>query len=97
MGNEIKREIKVFKLLSGEEIIAHTYCTYFSWTLEKPRAVIMAPGPQGTVGVGIVPWIASNVDGTFKVNDSHIITTTDPNENLKTEYLQQTTGIQLVK
>lgn len=86
-----------FKLLSGEEVMGRLV---EEWTdgikLEKVRSVQMVQqGPQ-QMGMAIIPYSATQIDGVIPFRKSamstDIITPSDETEKL---YLQQTTSIAL--
>lgn len=89
-------DVIVLKLSSGEELIARGKNTGDAWKVERPRVIVMAPTQQG-IQIAIMPWMAANVDGTYDIDDSHVITHGKPTDNLEKQYLQQTTTIELVK
>ena len=90
-------EIKVFKLLNGDEIIAEVVKQGPNWTIKKIRMVLMQQTQQG-IGLGLLPWLATNINDEFELFPTSLMGVPfEPEENLKKEYLQQTTGIAIPK
>lgn len=89
-------DVVVLKLSSGEEVIARANNTGHGWQVTKPRLVVMAPTPQG-IQIAIMPWIAADVDGKYLIDDKHVITSGKPTDNLEKQYLEQTSGLEIVK
>jgi hypothetical protein len=89
--------IRVFKIMTGEEIISRvTEETDTTFTLNKPRVVAIAPGPNGQVSVTLIPLFASNQDGDAGLEKAAIVAeVSEINDELEKGYIQQTTGIAL--
>ena len=90
--------IKVFKLTTGDEIIAKVVSSpenvIPNWKIEKARMIIMQQTQAGHIGLGLLPWLASNVDGEVEIYSSALVLVPfSPDVNLENEYIQQTTGI----
>lgn len=85
-------EVYTFKLNSGEELVAKVIDINYSEefiSIEEP--VSIAPGPQG---MGLVPsMFTAEPKGTTKLNKKSIALYADTDENVKTKYIQATTGI----
>lgn len=95
----MSKDVKVLKLTTGEEVIGRFKTLNGDlYQLTKARQVIMQPvGPQ-QVGIGLLPWLASNQDGDVPIKKSQVIVEPiSPPDELEKEYLQQTTGIALAK
>lgn len=91
-------QVKGFKLISGEEIIARV--NEFNekqnkYLIEKPKLIIpQQVGNQLTLGM--VPWaIGSDENGTIEIKESAIIAEFNIVPEIEKEYIKQTTGIQL--
>ena len=52
-------EVKVLKMISGEEILARTKSENNLMILNKPMLLTQMPDPAGSgrMGLGFVPWI----------------------------------------
>ncbi len=86
------------KLSSGEEIISRVVKRdETTIILDRPNMIGMVPaGPDGQVGIQLLPWIASNQDSKeVKVSLAHIVAEIVPNDELEKGYLQRTSGIAL--
>ena len=94
-------EIKVFKLVNGDELIAEVVSGHgaVNWKIKKIRMVLMQQHAQsGQLGLGLLPWLASNVDGEFELYSTALVGVPfNPEDELQKAYLQQTTGIALGK
>lgn len=90
-------EIITLKLSSGEEIITRVVeRDETTITLDRPNMIGLVPaGPDGQVGIQLVPWVASNQDGEIKVNLAHVVAETVPASELEKGYLQRTSAIAL--
>ena len=90
-------EIKVFKLVTGEEVITRVIKEYGDhYTLSKPRVVAIHPGPDGKVAVTLIPLLASSQDGDVQIFKSAIIgQAMSTNSEIERGYIEQTTGIAL--
>lgn len=88
--------VKLFKLISGEEIIARVNGeSDWCYDLEKPFMVHMVQQRDG-VGVGLVPWIAGNLDVVVQLKPSALAACPmEPHAQLEKQYLEQTSGIQI--
>lgn len=103
-------DVKAFRIVSGEEVVAvveesvaivSDELDYY--ILEKPRALMLQQGPDGTVGVAMLPFMASannpDLDSESDVKlykkdiVAEVVTVPDA---LEKAYLQQTSGIALV-
>jgi hypothetical protein len=86
-------------LVTGEELIGQfeeKLEDSFTYTVKKPRVVALLRSPNGQQGLGLVPWIKSNMDVTVSVLKAQ--TVCEPYEALaqiEEAYLQETSGIQL--
>lgn len=90
-------QIVVLKVSTGEEIVGRlAEKSDEQMMLEKVRSLVMVPGPNpGEVGVQLIPFMTSNVDGKLGISISHIVATSAAEDNLERMYLQQTSGIDL--
>lgn len=83
--------IKVFKLLSGEEIMATDMDSAVNgkYVLENPAIVVAQRSPQGEVMIGLAHWpIGTEMKkgNTFEVSHSAVILTYTPSEDLQLDY-----------
>lgn len=86
-------EIYTFKLNSGEELVAKVKGineTYL--TITEP--VSIGPSPQG--GLGLVPSMFTyNNRENVRLNTSSLALVAETDENVKTKYIEATTGLQV--
>ncbi len=86
-----------FKLLSGEEVMGRLVNEIDTTiTLEKVRSVQMVQqGPQ-QMGMAIIPYSATVIDGEIPFRKSAMSTDTmTPSDETEKLYMQQTTSIDL--
>ena len=92
-------DIKIFKLVNGDELIAEVVSGHqaINWKVRRVRMILMQQHAQsGQIGLGLLPWLASNIDGEVEIYSASLMTLPfDPEENLQKEYLSQTSGIAL--
>ena len=84
------------KLINGDEIIGREVgSTTDNIELSKVFVLRLHQGPDGQVGVGMMPWMISN-DGEIKFDRRNILAGpfTPPYE-MERGYLSQSTGVQL--
>lgn len=90
-------KVVAVKLVSGEEIIGGLVPDGLL-TVDRPRMLVMQHQPNGTVGVGMIPWMISNVDGKVTIKPEAVVARVDHDDlpkGLVDGYLQQTSGIAL--
>lgn len=87
-----KNDIITIKLLTGEEVLAR-YVSHDAEKLSVSRASVVAPNPQG--GLGIVPWMMSALPDTIDINMSTVVTFTDTAKEIANKFLEATTSIKL--
>jgi len=91
-------EIKLFKMNTGEEIIAKVVKQDGDMlTLASPRVLMAQQVQSGQVGIAMIPWLmgAPDMDIQISVEDVVGIPVGDLPKQLSDGYLQQTTGIAL--
>jgi hypothetical protein len=88
-----KDEIYTFKLNSGEELIAKIVeVTETYLVLTEP--VSIGPSPQG--GLGLVPSLFTyNNRENVRLNTSSLALVAQTDDNVKTKYIEATTGLQV--
>lgn len=86
-------EIYTFKLNSGEELIAKVIAaTDLYLTISEP--VSIGPSPGG--GLGLVPSMFTyNNRENVRLNTSSLALVAETDENVKTKYIEATTGLQV--
>lgn len=89
--------VKVFKLVSGEEVIARVVDIGEDYyILSKPRVFQLVPQQNGSVAAGLIPWFISSPDA----DDVALIKTAiagviDATKEVEDAYLRNTTGFEL--
>ena len=86
-------ETYTFKLNSGEELVAKVLGIHDNHlTISDP--VSIGPGPSG--GLGLVPSLFThNQRGNVRLNTSSLALVAETDENVKTKYIEATTGLQV--
>ena len=86
-------EIYTFKLNSGEELVAKVIAIGDTMlTVAEP--VSIGPSPQG--GLGLVPSMFTyNNRENVRLNTNSIALTAETDENVKSKYIEATTGLQV--
>lgn len=81
-------EIKVFKLINAEEILAEVVSeTETHIEIKNPLLVVLQRSPQGEVGVGFLPYMGYvEGDKKFTLLKDHIIFVKGVEDNLKNQY-----------
>jgi len=78
-------DIKVFRLINGEEIISEVSSgSEAGYFLEKPANIMMQQTAQG-VGVGLAPYMPY-AEGKIFLNNSAIAAEASPEQQMKNEY-----------
>ena len=86
-------EVTSLKLSTSEELVARVVeRKEDSIVLDRPLAIGLVQGPQG-VSMQLIPFMASNQDGTITVFNNHIVAETVPAKELQDGYLNQTSAI----
>lgn len=87
----------LFKLITGEEIIAEYEDGTAVFTLTAPRLVIPRRDEKGNIGVVLGPWFFSAQDDTFIMDKRHVLAfTSDVEKGLSDAYIANTTNLQIV-
>tara|TARA_Y100000310_G_C20021091_1_gene507405 strand:+ start:129 stop:410 length:282 start_codon:yes stop_codon:yes gene_type:complete len=90
-------DVKVVKLITGEEIVAKIKQDHDSLILERPMMLTQMQDPaSGKVGMAFVPWLISATDEDIVISISHVITELSVKTEVEKMYLSQTSGLTLV-
>ena len=93
------QEVKVVKLITGEEVIGRVVETINSKdgiTLERVAVVVPQQTQDGQMGVALAPYIFTNPDIEIHIRSHAMVTDPfDAHPGLVKNYLQQTSGIAL--
>ena len=89
-------DVKVLKLITGEEVIARVTEENNLITLEKPMTLQMVPPTStGQVGFALVPWMKAAKNEKVTISTEHIIAEDEASEQTEKNYLQVVTGLSL--
>jgi len=91
-------DVKVLKLITGEEIIARiTKEENNLISLEKPMILqMLAPNTStGQVGFALIPWMKAAKNEKVTISTEHIIAEDEGSEQTQKNYLQLVTGLSL--
>ena len=91
-------DVKVLKLITGEEVIARVSEEHNDLlTLEKPMTLQMLPPNTltGQVGFALVPWIKAAKNDKTTISIEHVLVTDEASKQTETNYLQVITGLSL--
>ena len=90
-------DVKVLKLITGEEVIARVSTESSDLlTLEKPMTFQAVPtNQQGQMGFALVPWLMTGKSEKITITTDHIIAQDDPKDQAEKNYLANVTGLTL--
>jgi hypothetical protein len=90
----MSQDVVAIKLSTGEELIARrTNENDETITLDRPSIIALGQRPDGSIGIQLMPWFASNQDSEVIIWKNHIVAETEPNDDLAKGYIKETTGI----
>jgi len=92
----MKNEVKVLKLITGEEIVTRISDEEDGLLiLTSPMVIQQMPDAAGRISVGLVPWsFAGNTD-KVTLDYKHVLATLESNPVMEKNYLSSITGISL--
>lgn len=92
-------EIKAFKMVTGEELVAEVVSRALQGgaiTVRRPHIIQLQQASPGQYGLVFIPWALSNPDiDKAEIQLSSIVVEFEPGERIQREYLSQTSGIKL--
>ena len=91
-------DVKVLKLITGEEVIARiTEEENNLISLKQPMTLQMLPPntSTGQVGFALVPWIKAAKNDKTTISIEHVLVTDEASEQTEKNYLQVVTGLSL--
>ena len=89
-------DVKVLKLITGEEVIARVSEENNLITLEKPMTLQMVPPTStGQVGFALVPWMKAAKNEKVTISIEHILVEVEASDQSEKNYLQVVTGLSL--
>lgn len=74
-------DIKVLKLVTGEEMIAQLESDITTYTVIKPQKFIMTQE-----GIASMPFIPFSKDEKFTIQKSHVLVVCEPEDDIKNVY-----------
>lgn len=80
--------IRMLKIADGQDVLAKAQLVDGVWTLENPMVVIMQPDGQ----IGLAPYTFFFTSKECRIKDSHVITTGEPVDQLRNEFVQHFGG-----
>ncbi len=90
------KQIGLFKLVTGEEVVAEYQVNEFFYTIKAPRKVFIAQTGPKEFGVKLMAWMLGNQDGEYQIQAAHIVVATEEiSEILRNGYLKETSPIDL--
>ena len=77
------KNLRVFKLITGEEIIAEVLPdgVDYSYNIKNALMLMMQQAQDGRFGIAVVPWGAHTVEA-ITINEEHIIFSGTPKKEL---------------
>ena len=90
-------DVKVLKLIIGEELIARVIEEKNNLiTLEKPMTFQAVPtNQQGQMGFALVPWLMTGKSEKITIATDHVIAQDVPKDQAEKNYLANVTGLTL--
>lgn len=87
--------VTVFKMVSGEEVIANAVdFDNVVHTVKQARVLRMVNTERGP-SFALVPWVISLADEEVVFKDDHVMVWKDAPMDIEKAYLQHTSGIEL--
>ncbi len=81
--------IKIVKLITGEEVICEYKEENDIVILENPIIISIVPSEEG-IGIALtLPWMLVSGERIFELNKNHILCSVDPPEELSNQYSSQ--------
>ena len=89
-------DVKVLKLITGEEVMARITNSGGLITLDHPMMLQAIPQQTtGQMGVALIPWLMSGKSTKLTISEDHVIALDDPQDQAEKNYLAQVTGLTL--
>ena len=90
-------DVKVLKLITGEEVIARiTEEENNLIILKNPMTLQMLPPTStGQVGFALVPWMKAAKNDNMTISIEHVLVTDEASDQTEKNYLQVVTGLSL--
>ena len=87
--------LKVFKLITGEEIVAEVVEYVISEVRIQNAILLLLQQTQQGIGISALPWGNHVKNGTVNIHDEHIIYSGEPREELVKLWTQATSSLAL--
>ena len=93
----MENDVKVLKLITGEEVIARiTEEENNLIILKNPMTLQMLPPTStGQVGFALVPWMKAAKNDNMTISIEHVLVTDEASDHSEKNYLQVVTGLSL--
>ena len=89
-------EVKILKLITGEEVMARVTEHNNLLELDNPMTLQAIPtNQQGQMGFALVPWMMSGKSTKISNSIDHVIAQDDPKDQAEKNYLANVTGLTL--
>jgi hypothetical protein len=90
------KQLGLFKLVNGDEVVAEYGVNEYFYTFKAPRRILLIPAGPSELVKKLIAWMTGNPNGEFTVQAAHIITATDEmQDELKQAYLKEVSPIDL--
>ena len=87
MEEQQEQNIIIFKLTSGDEVIANMIGEQGQvFVLENPYAFTYTTTPDGKLNGGIMKWMGQSSDGIVMLNAHQVVATTTPKDEIIRAY-----------
>ena len=81
--------IKIVKLVTGEEVICEYKEEENNVILENPIIIATVPSEEGIIIAMTLPWMLVSGKNTFTLDKNYIIYSDEPSEELSNQYSSQ--------
>ena len=89
-------DVKVLKLITGEEVLARVEQKDTMLVLDNPMTLQVTPNPQtGQIAVALIPWFMSGKNENITISIDHVIAQDDPQGQPEKNYFTAVTGLTL--
>ena len=89
-------DVKVLKLITGEEVLARVEQKDTMFILDKPLTLQAVPNQQtGQMGFALIPWLMAGKSESITVSINHVITQDEAKPEAEKNYLTSVTGLTL--
>ncbi len=78
--------IKLVKLVTGEEILCELENKDNGIVMKNPIAMMTVPGEDGQIGLGLAPWLPASKTREMPIKNEHIICIVEPSKDLHDHY-----------